>query len=431
MAMRKCIFFIIFSVLSLSPFVFAQDRDVLEGGYKNGCDLQKAIDIALKNNPELTAMALELDAAEARVKQAGLWSNPVFEAESEDFSGDNPGFSHTQNTFSITQPFLLGGKIKHRKSIAEKEKEILQLRYEATKTDLITKVKHVVYHILLEQKNLEFENEIRNNAKKLHDFIAKKAMVEDEDSIQFQLLSAEIELSQAELEVLNAKKDLEIAKRNLTILWGAPEILLAECKGSLDRKFNVPEYNELKKYLLENNPEIRAINLQQERGDFLLKSAKAERIPDVEVGFGYRRMEEDNTNTFVAGFSIPLPLFNRNQGSIQEALVNQKKVEVDGNVIRNRLLFELNEAYKTFQTAMHEANVLKDNILPRAQHYFAHAVKGYNEGALEYLEVLNGKRTLIETEKRYVKTLHVIQLSVASLERLCSRHLHGDEGEMF
>ncbi|MBE9540709.1 MAG: TolC family protein, partial [Proteobacteria bacterium] len=83
--MKKCIFFIIFSVLSLSPFVFAQDRDVSEGGYKNGCDLQKAIDIALKDNPELTAMALELDAAAARIKQAGLWSNPTFEAESEDF----------------------------------------------------------------------------------------------------------------------------------------------------------------------------------------------------------------------------------------------------------------------------------------------------------------------------------------------------------
>ena len=429
--MRKCIFFIIFSVLSLSHFVFAQEEDVLHSVSKNGCDLQKAIDITLRNNPELSFMALELDAAEARIKQAGLWSNPTFEAESENFSGDYHSFSSAENTFSISQPFLLGGKIKHRKSIAEKEKEILQLRYEAAKIGLITKVEHVVYHILLSQKNLEFENETRNNAKKLHDFIAKKTMVEDEDSIQSQLLSAEIELSQAELEVLNAKKDLEIAKRNLTILWGAPEVLLAECKGSLDRKFSVPEYNELRKYLLENNPEIRSIKLQQERGDFLLKSAKAERIPDVEVGFGYRRMEEDNTNTFVAGFSIPLPLFNRNQGSIQEALVNQKKVEVDGNVIRNRLLFELNEAYKTFQTAMHEANVLKDNILPRAQHYFAHAVKGYNEGALEYLEVLNGKRTLIETEKRYVKALHILQLSVANLERLCSRHFHGSKGEMF
>ena len=429
--MRKCIFFVIFSVLSLSHFVFAQEEDVLHSVFKNECDLQKAIDIALRKNPELAAIALELDAAEARIKQAGLWSNPTFEAESENFSGDYHSFSSAENTFSISQPFLLGGKIKHRKSIAEKEKEILQLRYVATKTDLITKVKHVVYHILLAQKNLEFENETRNNAKKLHDFIAKKAMIEDEDSIQYQFLSAEIELSQAELEVLNAKKDLEIAKRNLTNLWGAPEILLAECKGSLDRKFSVPEYNELRKYLLENNPEIRAINLQQEKGDFLLKSAKAERIPDVEIGFGVRRFEEDDTHAFVAGLSIPLPLFNRNQGSIREALVNQKKVEVDGNVIRNRLLFQLNEAHRTFQTALHQVNVFKDTVLPKTEQYFKLTKKGYYEGAFEYLEVLEAQRTLVETKKSYVSALHTLQTSVANLERLCSRHFHGSKGELF
>ena len=78
-----------------------------------------------------------------------------------------------------------------------------------------------------------------------------------------------------------------------------------------------------------------------------------------------------------------------------------------------------------------DGNVLKDDILPRAQHYFTLTMKGYDEGRLEYLEVLNGKRTLIETKKRYVKALHILQLSVANLERLCSRHLHGDEGEMF
>ena len=91
--MRRGIFFIIFNILSLSIFVFAQERDVLDSEFKNECDLQEAIDIALMKNPELAAFALELDAAEGRIKQAGLWSNPTFEAESENFSGDNPGFN--------------------------------------------------------------------------------------------------------------------------------------------------------------------------------------------------------------------------------------------------------------------------------------------------------------------------------------------------
>lgn len=427
--MRKCTFLIIFIILLLLPFAFAQERDVLDSEFKNACDLQEAIDIALMKNPELNAIALEVDAAEARIKQAGLWSNPTFEAESENFSGDNPGFSHAENTLSITQPFLLGGKIKYQKNIAEKEKEILQLHYEAKKRDLILNVEVAVYDILLAQKKLEFAMEARKIAKNLYDFNVKR--VKDEDSPPHQLLSAEIEFSQAELEVMNARKSLEIAKRNLSVLWGGAEVLLGECKGDLDRKFDVPEYNKLKGYLLEKNPEIKAIALQAEKGNFLLKSAKAERIPDVELGFGFRRFEEDDNHTFVAGLSVPLPLFNRNQGGIQEALINQKKVEVDGNTVRNRLLLELNEAYRTFQASLHQVNVLKDNILPKTEKYFKLTRKGYDKGAFEYLEVLEAERTLVETKKRYVESLKVLQSSVANLERLCSRHFHGIKGEMF
>lgn len=428
MAMKTCIFFIIVSALVLSSFVSAQDEDGLKEGYKVECDLQEAIDIALMKNPELKAMALDLDAAEGRTKQAGLWSNPTFEAETENFSGDNPGFSRSENTFSITQPFLLGGKIKYQKNIAEKEKEILQLHYEAAKRDLILKVEEAVYEILLAQKNLAYAIEAQKIAEHLYDVNTKKAARKDSSP---QRLSAEIEFSQTEIEVMNAEKSLEIARKNLTVLWGGAEILLGECKGDLDRKFNVPEYNELKKSLLENNPEMQAIALQEERGDFLLKSAKAERIPDVDLGFGVRRFEEDDTYSFVAGFSVPLPLFNRNQGGIQEALVNQKKVEVDGNAVKNRLLFELNEAYRTFETAVHQVEVFKNTILPKTESYFALTKESYNGGALEYLEVLEAERTLVETKKRYVESLKTLQASVAKLERLCSRHFHGSEGDMF
>ena len=429
MAMVKRIYSIILSVLLISTFVFAQEGDVFDNEFKNECDLQEAIDIALMKNPELTAMALELDAAEARIKQASLWSNPTFEAESENFSGDNPGFHRAENTFSITQPLLLGGKIKYRKKITEKERELLCLNYKKKKIDLILDVEEAVYDVLLAQKNLEFAVEAQEIAKNLYDFNAKKVL--RKDSSGHQLLSAEIELSQAEIKVMDAKKSLEIVRKSLTTLWGVPESTLGKCKGSLDRKFDVPEYSKLKEYLLENNPEIKAIARQAERGNFLLKSAKAERIPDLELGFGVRIFEEDDTNTFVAGFSVPLPLFNRNQGSIQEALVNQKKVEVDGNAIRNRLLFELNEAYKTFQTSLHQADVFKSTILPRTEQYFNLTTESYNRGELEYLEVLEAERTLVETKKRYVELMKTLQSSVANLERLCSQHFHGSKGEMF
>jgi cobalt-zinc-cadmium efflux system outer membrane protein len=95
------------------------------------------------------------------------------------------------------------------------------------------------------------------------------------------------------------------------------------------------------------------------------------------------------------------------------------------------LLFELNEAYRTFEMAVHQVDTYKNNILPKTESYFALNKESYDGGALEYLEVLEAQRTLVETKKNYVELLKTLQFSVANLARLCSTHFHGSEGEMF
>jgi cobalt-zinc-cadmium efflux system outer membrane protein len=408
--------------------VSARGEDALRAGSIAECDLQQAIDLAVQNNPELKSAALDLDGADANIWQAGLWANPTLEMESENFSGDNPGFSRAENTLSISQPFTLGGKIKHQKQIATKEKEIARLQYEAAKRDLILKVEETFYEVLLARKNVDYAMEAQTIAQNLYDFYAKKAAEKESTP---EMLSAEIELSQTTIEVINAGKSLESAKKNLVVLWGGAEIVLGECKGDLDRVFKVPDYNEIRRRILENNPELQMTALQEEKGDFLLQAAKSERIPDVDLALGVRRFEEDDNYALVASLSVPLPLFNRNQGSIQEALVNQKKVKEDGNATKNRLLYELNEVYRTFEAARKQVDIFKKSILPKTERYFAATRESYHGGALEYLEVLEAQRMLVDTKKNYVELLKTLQSSVANLARLCSSHFHGKDGEMF
>ena len=108
--MRKLFITSISLMLLLPGILYAQEQVIGEINTENGYSMQEAIDGVIKNNPELVTLKLELDAAEARLKQEGLWDNPTFTAESENFSGDNPGFNRTENTFWLSQPFLLGGK---------------------------------------------------------------------------------------------------------------------------------------------------------------------------------------------------------------------------------------------------------------------------------------------------------------------------------
>jgi cobalt-zinc-cadmium efflux system outer membrane protein len=162
-----------------------------------------------------------------------------------------------------------------------------------------------------------------------------------------------------------------------------------------------------------------------------LNIAKADRIPDVDLGFGVRQFEEDNSYTFVAGLSVPLPLFNRNQGSIQEAAINKDKVVVDKKILLNELLIKLNEYYQEYNISLQQVASYKNSILPSTQEYYDLTVNSYEQGSLDYLDALVAERKLIETKKKYEAALHTLQNSVANLENLCSQHFHGINGEVF
>jgi cobalt-zinc-cadmium efflux system outer membrane protein len=419
-----------FSMPGFLNIAHAQDQGKIMLNYAQ-CDLQQAMDIAMKNNPELTALECELRAAQARISQAGLLPNPTFSAESENFSGDRAGFNLTENTFSITQPFLLGGKIALQKRMADKEKGVILHNFETKKIDVITEVEHAVYDILLFQEIVTFAKENMINAKKLHEFIEEKTKKKNSTSYQHELLSAKLELAQAEFEIYDAENNLEIAKKYLTTLWGEPERLLGKITCELDRTFHVPEYDIVKEYIMKNNHEIQAIEAQREREAIALQLAQAERIPDIDLEFGVRQFAEDDTYSFVTGLSFPLPLFNRNQGKIQEVIDNSRKIEAEKNILINKLLLQLGENYRNYQNTLRQVTIDKNSVLPMAQAYFDLTLREYQEGILEYLEVLNAERKLTETNKRYTEALHDLQIVVATLEKLCAKTFHGENGEAF
>ena len=397
----------------------------------NGYDLQEILTIAMENNPRLKSLKLELEAADARIVQSGLWPNPVFTAESENFSGDLPGFTYTENTFSVVQPLLLGGKIHLQKKLSEQERLILTYTYEAEKIALIRDIEHAVYHVLVTEQVLEHARESQEIARKLYDFMKGTMKIKDSDYSRHEMLSAQIELSQAELDITDAAGDVEIAKKTLSLLCGGQEILLTAIKGDLDRKFTIPEYTVLQECILKNNFKVKSAEAYEKRASIVLKIAQADRIPDVDLGFGVRQFEEDNSYTFVAGLSVPLPLFNRNQGGIQDAAINKDKVLLDKKIVVNDLLIQLNTDYKEYQISLKQVASYKNSILPAAQEYYDVTVNRYENGSLQYLDVLLAERKLIETKQNYAKALHTLQNAVANLENLCSQHFHGMQGAEF
>ena len=138
---------------------------------------------------------------------------------------------------------------------------------------------------------------------------------------------------------------------------------------------------------------------------------------------GYRRFREGGENALVVGISVPLPIFNRNQGGILEARYQLSQSEREQQSAEARLATLLSEAEKTLSTSYTEVITLKDSVIPASQSAFDAINEGYRLGKFGFLNVLDAQRTLFDAKLRYLRALTDYHKAVADVEGLIGEPL--------
>jgi cobalt-zinc-cadmium efflux system outer membrane protein len=169
---------------------------------------------------------------------------------------------------------------------------------------------------------------------------------------------------------------------------------------------------------LANAPNLLRAQLEVNRRQALTQVERTRRIPDVTVSLGARRNEELGRNQAVFGISIPLPLFDRNQGNLLEALRRTDKARDELIATEVRLSGELVQAHERLNAARQEVDVLQNEILPGAQSAYDAATKGFELGKFSFLEVLDAQRMLLQSKSQYLRTLTEGHRTVAEIERV-------------
>jgi cobalt-zinc-cadmium efflux system outer membrane protein len=148
---------------------------------------------------------------------------------------------------------------------------------------------------------------------------------------------------------------------------------------------------------------------------------KAKRIPDPTISLGVRRFEESDDNAFVAGLSIPLPVFNRNQGGVAEARAElaRSTYERDGAVQRLRRM--LGTTYAELRAAYQASRTLQEDVLPGAEHAYEAAETGFRAGKFNFLDVLDAERTLFSARRDLLEQQAAYQRARITTDRLVGR----------
>jgi cobalt-zinc-cadmium efflux system outer membrane protein len=158
--------------------------------------------------------------------------------------------------------------------------------------------------------------------------------------------------------------------------------------------------------------------IEVERRDAQSQLERARRHPDLTVSLGAKRDEALGRSQAIIGVSLPLPLFDRNQGNVQEALARADKARDELAAAEHRIAAELRQAHARLASAREQLELIRADILPGAQSAYDAAQKGFEFGKFGFLDVLDAQRTLLQATSQYVLMLMEAHRASAGIERI-------------
>ena len=379
--------------------------------------LRQAIDKAIAASPRLEAAASGIAAAAGSEQQAGLYPNPQATLQVENFGGSGPlrGFTGTETTAGVSQLIELGGKREARKSVALASRKGAEVDAETARLDLTRDVTIAYADALAAQDGVEIARDTELAAKQVLEDVTRRVNAARDPL--FQRNKAEVAYSTSVVARKNAEQASKTALQKLGIYWGAQtveETLVDPVAAHLDAPLPIGIYEAR----LRVAPDFDRFQRLREMREAELRLAEANAVPDITASGGLRKFAGSSSVAFVAGVSIPIPIFNQNQGEIARAQAELRRAGQERRQAELERSQELVTVWTNWQTSWLESNSIKDESLPQAERAFRLALAGYRSGAFEYLEVLDAQRTFFEQRANYIRAIAKLHDSRARTERL-------------
>lgn len=375
-----------------------------------GLTLNQALDAAFADNPDLAAVRQALGIAEGERRQAGLIPNPELSWEREDTRRDT-----STTTVMLSQALELGGKRGARVEVAKAGQDIARLELERQGNGLRADVTQAFHAALRAQTAVELAEQ--SKALTERGLRVVKARVAAGQSSPVEATRADVQLAQALAQLRRAEADRTVAWQVLSRLIGSADVAFTQLDGNGLLPGPAPQA-EVLLGKVEQTVEWRLAAAQIERGEAALGSEKAQRIPNLTVSLGSQYSREDRERVNVVGLSMPLPLFDRNQGNVLAASRRADQARDLRNAVELRLRSDTRSALSQWAMAMAEVNAYDRTILPSARQAVDTATRGFERGKFAFLDVLDAQRTLIEARGQYLDALASASDARAQVERI-------------
>jgi len=362
---------------------------------------------ALAADPSVAAARAQLSAAPALREQAAALPNPEVSALLE----GRDAATRTSN-YLLSQRLELGGKRAARTAHAEQGTQLAAADLAVRTAALRAAVMEAYAEALSANAALENARQAEKVTASALDVASRRVRAGKISPVEEN--KARLAQAASRIETSRAAAQQSAAGAQLAHLMGrepGTQLVLPESE--------LPAANTA----LTDERFARSGLLQRAEAEAALAAAqvqleRSERVGDVTLQVGVKRDAEMGRRQGVIGISVPVPLFNRNQGKLREALGRADSAELARQAEARRLRMEFQLAREQVQTLHSNALLLRDTVLPAARTSFEAVVKGFEYGKFSFIDVLDAQRTLLASQVQYTEAVREAWRAAARLERL-------------
>lgn len=395
---------VLFWMISTVPCL-AQGQ-ALESGQLEPLVIGQAIAEAVAKNLELFAERYKIPIADAQIVTAKLRPNPVVSLWGNYFDILGTGFDPATNAAGPTEAgarvdlvLERGGKRRERIAVAEASKTVSQLELlNATRT-LIVGVQNAFVDALQAKADVALAVE---NLKTFEEIArVNTSRVKSGDLAEVELIRSQVAQLQFENTVRQAELRLQTARARLQLLVGRRRgDRLVDAIGEMRRDETLLSLEALRERAFAQRPDVLAQRQDQARSQAELRLQLAQGKVDYTVGAAANRqwvpsLNAGNSMRFF--FSIPLPLYNRNQGEIARAQQERLQVEARMHALETTIENEVDIAYLQYQNARTTLSRIEETLLAKAKDVRQVTEYSYRRGEATFLEFLDAQRAYNET----------------------------------
>lgn len=393
---------------------------------QGGMSFEELARRALTANGELIAARLEIDRAQARLRQAGLRPNPTidFERTTGRITGSK---GESETSIGVSVPLEVYGQRGRRIELSRIELEATETEVAERERRLVAEVRASYIEALTALRELDITGNLNDLDLQLAKFIQVRVNEGDTAPLELNLLQVEVERLRSRRALVEGR--LQIALLQLKTLAGMSPTeplqlreelttaLLPTMPATLEASIDIAQ---------RTRPDLRLARLNEEVATAGLRLVKAQSRPDVTAFTRYTvsRVVFDDTpvgslfdkdKTLTYGVSIGIPVFNRNQGATAEAALAITQAKARREFVEAQIRSQVTSAYLRYESARKALTVFETGVIGRSEANIRTIRTAYELGEFRITDLINEQRRLVDSQREFTEALSEQYRSLADL----------------